>query len=138
MKKGFYKIVSFCMALLVFLSTLSFTIESHYCGDVLVDTSMFGSVESCGMESQQKTSSSECNLAKKDCCSNEQLVIDGQDNLKRSFDKLNKEQQKLVATFIYTYINLFVEQQTENTTFTDYSPPLLVRDVQVLDQTFLI
>lgn len=75
---------------------------------------------------------------KKDCCSNEQLVVDGQDNLKLSFDKLNKEQQKLVATFIYTYINLFAEQQTEKTTFTDYSPPPLVRDVQVLDQTFLI
>ena len=126
------------MALLVFLSTLSFTIESHYCGDVLVDTSMFGAVDTCGMETQQKTDSSECSLAKKDCCSNEQLVVDGQDNLKLSFDKLNKEQQKLVATFIYTYINLFAEQQTEKPTFTDYSPPPLVRDVQVLDQTFLI
>ena len=55
-----------------------------------------------------------------------------------SFDKLNKEQQKLVATFIYTYVNLFAEEQTEKPTFTDYSPPPLVRDVQVLDQTFLI
>ena len=34
--------------------------------------------------------------------------------------------------------NLFAEQQTEKPTFTDYSPPALVRDVQVLDQTFLI
>lgn len=42
------------MALLVFLSTLSFTIESHYCGDVLVDTSMFDAVDTCGMETQQK------------------------------------------------------------------------------------
>ncbi len=126
------------MALLVFISTLSFTIESHYCGDVLVDTSMFGSVESCGMEVQKKSTSSECNITKKDCCSDEQLVLDGQDNLKTSFHKLDKEQQLLVATFIYSYINLFTEQQTENTSFVDYSPPLLVRDVQVLDQTFLI
>ena len=36
------------MALLVFLSTLSFTIENHYCGDVLVDTSMFDAVDTCG------------------------------------------------------------------------------------------
>lgn len=32
------------MALLVMLSTVSFTIESHYCGDVLVDSSLFGKV----------------------------------------------------------------------------------------------
>ena len=138
MKKVFYKIVSFCIALLVFLSTLSFTIESHYCGDALVDTSVFGSVKTCGMEAKQKPASSECSLTKKDCCSNEQLVVDGQDNLKLSFDKLNKEQQILVATFIYSYINLFTEQETDNTSFRDYSPPPLVRDVQVLDQTFLI
>ena len=126
------------MALLVFVSTMSFTIESHYCGDVLVDTSVFGKVESCGMEVQQKTSSTECDITKKDCCSDEQLVVDGQDNLKISFDKLDKEQQILVATFIYSYVNLFTELQTENISFRDYSPPPLVRDVQVLDQTFLI
>ena len=80
-----------------------------------------------------------CDLInKKNCCSDEQLVVDGQYNLKISFDKLDKEQQLLVATFIYSYINLFTEQQTENTSFRDYSPPPLVRDVQVLDQTFLI
>lgn len=138
MKAKFFKIVSFCMALLVFVSTMSFTIESHYCGDVLVDTSVFGKVESCGMEVQQKTSSTECDITKKDCCSDEQLVVDGQDNLKISFDKLDKEQQILVATFIYSYVNLFTELQTENISFRDYSPPPLVRDVQVLDQTFLI
>ena len=138
MKAIFFKIVSFCMALLVFVSTMSFTIESHYCGDVLVDTSVFGKVESCGMEVRQKTSSTECDITKKDCCSDEQLVVDGQDNLKISFDKLDKEQQILVATFIYSYVNLFTELQTENISFRDYSPPPLVRDVQVLDQTFLI
>ena len=139
MKKIFLKIASFCIALLVFVSTLSFTIESHYCGDVLVDSSVFSSVESCGMEVQQKPSSKECDLInKKNCCSDEQLVVDGQDNLKISFDKLDKEQQLLVATIVYSYINLFTELQTENIPFRDYSPPPLVRDVQVLDQTFLI
>jgi len=126
------------MALLVLLSTVSFTVDSHYCGDVLVDSSMFGHVETCGMQVQQKSTSSECNITKKDCCSDEQLIVDGQDTLKTSFDKLEKEQQLFVATFIYTYVNLFTEEQTENDTFKDYSPPPLVRDIQVLDQTFLI
>ncbi|QHI36572.1 hypothetical protein IMCC3317_19350 [Kordia antarctica] len=138
MEKTFYKISSFSMALLVLLSTLSFTVESHYCGDVLVDSSLFGHAETCGMEVQQKLSSSECSITKKDCCSDEQFTVDGQDNLKTSFDKLEKEQQIFVTTFLYSYINLFEGLQTKNPSFRDYSPPPLVRDIQVLDQTFLI
>jgi len=138
MKKTFYKILSFCMALLVFLSTLSFTVESHYCGGILVDSSMFGHVETCGMEVQQKPSSSECNILKSDCCNDEQLIFDGQDDLKTSFENFEKEQQLFVATFLYSYINLFEESQRNINSFRDYSPPLLVRDIQVLDQTFLI
>ena len=126
------------MALLVLLSTLSFTIESHYCGDTLVDSTIFGNVETCGMDIEQKPSTKECNITEKDCCSDEQFIVDGQGNLKTSFIKLEKEKQLFVASFIYSYINLFVEQQTENISFRDYSPPPLVRDVQVLDQTFLI
>lgn len=138
MRKYFHSIASFCMALIVFMSTLSFTIESHYCGDVLVDSSIFGAVESCSMEVQQEPSSKECDLTKKNCCSEEQLVVDGQDNLKISFDNLDKEQQLLVATFVNSYIKLFTDSQTDNIPFRDYSPPPLIRDVQVLDQTFLI
>ena len=138
MKQVFHKIASFSLALIVLLSTVSFTVDSHYCGDTLVDSSLFGHAETCGMEVQQKSSSSECDITNKDCCSDEQLIIDGQDNLKTSFDKLEKEQQIFVATFLYSYLNLFEGSQNETTSFRDYSPPPLVRDIQLLDQTFLI
>lgn len=126
------------MALLVLLSTMSFTVESHYCGEFLVDTSFFGAVETCGMETQEKSPSSDCEITKKNCCSDEQLIVEGQDNLKISLDKLEKDQQVFVASFIYSYINLFEGFETETPSFRDYSPPPLVRDIQVLDQTFLI
>ena len=126
------------MALLVLLSTVSFTVESHYCRGILVDSSLLGHVETCGMEVQQKPSSSDCNITKKDCCSDEQITIKGQETLKTSFDKIEKSQQIFVAAFIHTYLNLFFEPQTDFNSFKDYSPPLLVRDIQVLDRTFLI
>ncbi len=138
MKKVFYKISSACLALIVLLSTVSFTVDSHYCGDTLVDSSLFGHVETCGMEVQQQSPSSECDISKKDCCSDEQVIVEGQDTLKTSFDKLGKEQQLFVAAFIHTYINLFFESQEDLNSYRDYTPPPLVRDIQVLDQTFLI
>lgn len=126
------------MALIVLLSTVSFTLDSHYCGDTLVDSSLFGHVETCGMEVQQQSPSSECDISKKDCCSDEQVIVEGQDTLKTSFDKLDKDQQLFVAAFIHTYINLFFESQKDLNSYRGYSPPPLVRDIQVLDQTFLI
>lgn len=138
MKKVFHKIASFSLALIVLLSTVSFTVASHYCGDILVDSSLFGHVENCGMKVQQMPSSSECDISKKDCCSDEQVTIKGQDTLKTSFEKLEKSQQLFVATFFHTYINLFFEPQADFNSYKDYSPPPLVRDIQVLDQTFLI
>lgn len=138
MKKIFYKISSFSMALLVLFSTLSFTVESHYCGDILVDSSVFGAAETCGMEVQKTSPSSDCDITKKNCCSDEQLLLEGQDTLKISFEKLDKEQQVFVVTFIQSYLDLFEYENSDNEAFIDYSPPPLIRDVQVLDQTFLI
>ena len=138
MKEIFHKIASFSLALIVLLSTVSFTVDSHYCGDTLVDTSLFGHAETCGMEVQQQSNSSECDISKKGCCSDEQVIVEGQDTLKTSFDKLDKDQQLFVAAFIHTYINLFFESQEDLNSYRDYTPPPLVRDIQVLDQTFLI
>ena len=138
MKKIFYKISSFFMALLVLLSSTSFTIESHYCGDILVDASFLGTAKTCGMEVQKTSSSTDCDITKKDCCSNEQLLVQGQDTLKISFDKLEKEQQLFVVALVQSYIYLFEYNEAKIKSFKDYSPPPLIRDVQVLDQTFLI
>src|SRR5690606_32764637 len=103
--------------------------DSHFCGDTLVDSSIFGHAETCGMEIQQQSQSSECNISKKDCCNDEQVIVEGQDTLKTSFDKLEKDQQLFVVTFLYSYISLFEESQRNINSFRDYSPPFLVRDV---------
>ena len=126
------------MALLVLFSTFSFSVEQHYCGDILVDYSFFGKAESCGMEMQQFNESHDDNLDKKGCCEDQTLAITGQDDLKISFEKLSTEQQLFVVSFIYSYINLYEGLDTKIVPFKDYSPPPLIRDVQVLDQIFLI
>ncbi len=126
------------MALLVLFSTFSFTLASHYCGDVLVDSSLFGKVETCGMEVQKTSTSLNCDITKNNCCSDEQLLLEGQDTLKISFEKLDKEHQIFVVSLVQSYLYLFEYENSDKKAFIDYSPPSLIRDVQVLDQTFLI
>lgn len=136
MKKIFHKIVSISMAFVVLFSTLSFTIDMHYCGDTLVDTAIFKKAKDCGMDMQNSTTK-ECSMTKKNCCNDKQIFIDGQDELKISFDTLSFEQQQFVVSFIQTFINLFEGFDEEINTL-EYKPPLVVRQLYKLDQTYLI
>ena len=138
MKKTFYKISSFCMALLVLFSTLSFTVESHYCGDFLVDSSIFGHAESCGMNSPQMNSSKD-SLKGKNCCNNEQIVLNGQNELNIASDNMfTIDQQIFVASFVYTYINLFKGLDNQITSYEEYNSPLVIRQIYKLYETYLI
>ncbi len=137
MKRFFYKIESFIIALIVLFSTFSFTVEQHYCGDVLVDFSLFGEAESCGME-KEGFNSHDLTLVEKNCCSDEILSVDGQDNLKISFEQLNPEQQLFIVSFVYSYINPYQGTDIHIVPFKNYSPPPLIRDILTFDQTFLI
>lgn len=128
------------MAFIVLFSTMSFSMDMHYCGDHLVDFSFSQKTDSCLMKAETAKSSTGCMLMEMemDCCSDVEIVFEGQEELKISFDQLSFEQQVFVASFVYSYINLF-EGYDENTIpFKDYAPPPLIRDVQILDQTFLI
>lgn len=73
-----------------------------------------------------------------DCCTDLEIVLEGQDDLKISFDQFTFEQQIFISSFYYTYVNLFETVHKDLIFFKEYSPPLLIRDIQILDQTFLI
>jgi len=136
MKEVFHKIVSMLMAFVVLFSTMSFTVDMHYCGDTLVDSAIFHKAKTCGMD--ESLSNPECSITKKKCCSNKQIVVDGQDELKISFDKLSLDQQKFVAVFVYSYSKLFVDFEENTISIAEYPPPLIIRQIYKLDETYLI
>ena len=125
------------MALLVLLSTVSFAIEKHYCGDTLVETAIFQKAKGCGMEMASPSTAS-CAVTKKNCCTNEKLVVDGQDELQLQIDKISFEQNVFITSFVYTYINLFEDFDKNVSTYEEYEPPLVVRQLYKIDETYLI
>ena len=137
--KAFIKnITSMFLAFLVLFTTMSFTVNMHYCGDTLVDTAIFQKVKTCGMNMQKATTTSECAITKKNCCNSEQIVVDGQDELQLSIDTLTFDQQLFITSIVYTYINLFEGLDRKPIPFNDYSAPLIVKDIQVLDEVYII
>jgi len=138
MKQVINKIAAVLMAFVVLFSTMSFTISEHYCGDYLVNSSLFSKAESCGMEMQKPSPTKDCSVNKDNCCSDVLTHIEGQSELKTDLSNLNFDQQVFVASFVYTYVNLFEGLDRNVVPFKNYSPPLIVRDIQVLDGVFLI
>ena len=121
------------MAFVVLFSTLSFTIESHYCGDNLIDTAVFTKAKVCGDNASQKITKL------KGCCTHEVDVVKGQDKLKlNSFDDLDIQKQIFLASYVYSYVSLFVSLPKQVVLHKEYAPPNLIFDIQVRDETFLI
>lgn len=130
-KKALHKIFSSLMACLVLLSTVSFTVQKHFCGDTLIDAAIFSRAQVCGMEMVSKE--------KRECCKEELEVVKGQDKLKLSkFEELSFQHQVFIATLVYSFLDLFQSFDEEIIPHKNYSPPNLVTDIQVLDQIFII
>lgn len=123
------------MALIVLFSTISFTIEKHFCGDTLIDVAVFSEPQYCG----DNMGIANATIENKSCCKDETTVVEGQNELHlKAFDDLELEQQVFLTAFAYTYINLFEGLPQQVIPHRNYSPPILVIDKQIMDQVFLI
>ena len=80
-----------------------------------------------------------CAITKKSCCTDEQLVVEGQDELQLLVDKISFEQQVFIASLIYTYINLFEGFREKGvSSYEAYKPPLVIREIYKIDETYLV
>ena len=135
-KQVLHKSFSITLAFLVLFSTVSLTVEKHFCGGVLVDVAIFTEGEKCAMEASEME---QTGITKKSCCKDQVDVIQGQDTLKvNTFDDLEFEQQVFLTSFAYSYINLFEGVPEQIIPYKDYSPPNIIVDIQLVNDTFLI
>lgn len=132
MKRVFHKISAFVMAFVVLLSTMSFTVSMHYCHGELVDTAIFQKAHGCDMENGER------NMKMTGCCNDQEIHIEGQDELKVPVADLSLSQQVFVASFLHSYIELFQTTEERKNAFFDYPPPFTVRQIFKLNETYLI
>lgn len=137
------RVASILLSLLILLSSIGYTVASHYCGGQMVkaklmyvhnsiDCGMNGMLNSCA--EQEETSGS---ILKKQCCENEFSRFQLENQLKTSELQapINTE---VVVMFVYTYLNLFLSNTTEGVIPSDYTPPPNIKDIPVQNQVFLI
>lgn len=116
--------------------------STHYCmGQAMNSELMIGMHElSCGMMDMDADCDTEENslaFMAPDCCDNEFVSIEIEDEYQKASDKISLETQFL---FAFTYTLLFDHQYDDEhlNAHSDHPPPLLEQDYQSLYQSFLL
>ena len=152
MQSNCNKIVAFIMAIVVLCSTMSFAVELHYCGDDLVDAAIFSEAKKCTMHGDDMMDHDmsmhhdmdvidHCQMEQQmmmSCCEDQHILIEGQDELKITFEDLTVDQQYAIATLLHSYIDLFEGLESYFIPFQEYPPPVLIKDINTLYETYLI
>lgn len=139
MLKAIKKILSVSLAFWVVFTTSSFVVNTHYCCDTIIDISIFSKAETCKSKVIiNKMSSEQCISGNEVCCSDNTYIHEADDKIKKSSFEINNETYTFLLTFFYSYVNLFEGLENDFVPFKDYSPPYLVKDILLINETFLI
>ena len=120
---------------MVLLSTMSFTVEKHYCMGQLANYAILGSAEGCEMHMSEEQAPV---LKKVPCCNDIVEFVEGTNSELKIAQEISSADIQFVAIFYASYVALFEPLPKEPNKFRNHSPPLLVKDIQVLYETFLI
>lgn len=134
---------SISLALLMLVSNVGFSLNTHFCGGEVVKSSFTIGLHNpdCEMANMDNTCdrnpSKEHQLAQKPCCENQHQIVQLDENATTELASININ-PVFVAAFIHVFVQPLVFADQALTTFVDYSAPLTDKDIQVLFQTFLI
>ncbi len=121
---------------MVLMSTVSWTVDKHFCMGRVMDIAVFGHADDCGMEDAM--AAMQTTGLENHCCDDESFTLQGQDDLKLSLSDLGLDDQLFLVAFTYSYIDLFAPISQLPVPNEKYPPPLLTKDIQILDEVFLI
>lgn len=138
----FHKIISFFLALLVLFTSFSFTVNKHICGGKVVNTALFVSADTCGMEmdvcKNNPNRKTETGMQKKPCCQDVSKLIQGNKN--------NQQAQQVTISFpqvlfLQAFVSTFILKYQEAIAIAvnkHYSPPNINIDIFSFFQVFRI
>ena len=127
------------LSLIVVFSSMSFTVQKHYCGEVLVGVSYVGKAEvCCASKDAKQKNKQEGSSNKEDCCNDELELIESLTFEKEKLTSLSTDDIEFVVYYVFSYIELFQQIDIEKEFYKDFSPPDIVQDIQLLQKIFLI
>jgi hypothetical protein len=136
--KFIHTIFSSLLAVLVLISSSSFTVNMHACGGKVQSVSVIEKAEACAMELDAAPTCHQSIAKKKTCCKEDQLTFEGKIFKVQESTSLQLQQAFWVVELpLITTISVSPNAVSEFQ-FLRYSPPLIDRDITIQVQSFLI
>jgi hypothetical protein len=128
------------LALVMILSSMGPTLAAHLCQGEFKELGFSQQDHSCCPAQELPPHCSENNSAPADCCESIKIFsqVDQLEEPAFRLEELSPSQFDLAFTIAYLAALLQPEAAAENTTFAHYPPPILVRDIPVFVQSFLL
>ena len=141
------KFLSILLAFQVLLSSMSFNIGLHFCGEELKSLALFDKATPCSHALADHDDAPACPFHKKtsqekekNCCDDQQVVVEGQEHettLSVFSPDLTPSFDAITAIVLNLSERLF-SATSVNHKYHNYKPPLIRIDIPVLIQSFLI
>jgi hypothetical protein len=145
-----YRPIALLMAILLLTSSVSFAVDMHFCKGELKSISFWGKAPSCHEQAAAKITcphhrkmmleKGEAALEKADCCDNHTVQVEAEHD-RQTQTAAELELNPSLQYFLIAYATslLPAEGFTDSPApYLNYKPPLLLRDIPVLTQSFLL
>lgn len=143
--RKYHRIIASALILLVLLTSVSFTIDRHYCEGELQSTNILGKAASC--QKANSTKEVYCPIHKKmmkmdegkSCCENKATFVKADNDLVDIDFKMpiTPHLQQFVIAYVLAF-HANINTETEQILPFSYPPPNISRDICVLLATFLL
>jgi hypothetical protein len=138
--QAFKKISALFLAILVMYSSTSYALNMHFCMGELADIALFDSGDACIMDVEKPTchqNDERAQIESKSCCADQSFQIEAQNELvpvvKSTLSPIQFIQIALIVS-----PELLATVSAERNYLYQYTPPLIVKDISILHDTFLI
>ena len=95
-------------------------------------------MKNCPHHKKMMKQNNNCSVDKKGCCDNKTMHFQSdQDQAVQTLDFTNKQVQQIIIAYVAVFFNNKLIK-TDTPSFAEYKPPLVLRDIPVLVQSFLL
>ncbi|PCI01297.1 MAG: hypothetical protein COB81_07420 [Flavobacteriaceae bacterium] len=125
------------MAIIVLVSTMSFTVNIRYCDENVIATTLNSIEDSCTTDNLKVLE--DCCIPQKDCCQNSEIIFEGHEELRIQISKELKIQKPFLQVLLVdSFYPNYKVTLSNNSHYTSYVPTIIVRDKQLIHQVFQI
>ena len=123
------------LLLLLFVhSKMGMALNFHYCGDHIAAISLAYSPKGCGMEMTKNQKTEGLSFSQKSCCSDALEIFQSTEQL----NTISFQQQTFFVSIGFEQINAFQDLVNFVSFYPKYRPPLVIKDIYKIDETYLI